>query len=210
MFSDLLLIFVKHPIVGEVKTRLAQDIGAQKALELYTHLLQHTRRQAFRLLDVERRVYFNHPPAWETTWDSPHFQGYIQEGEDLGERMHNAFAQGFADGFERIVIIGSDCPTLDAATLQEAFRTLRRKDAVLGPANDGGYYLLGMNRLMRPLFRHKEWSTETVLYRTVRDLQQNLWSFSLFEEQVDIDTIDDLHAVGEPWSRLVLPTATDA
>lgn len=202
MIKNLLLVFVKHPQAGRVKTRLAAEVGDQVALQVYQKLLAITRKAAFGVSDVERRVYFEEPPAQDPLWDSPHFKGHIQEGADLGRRMQNAFQQGFDDGFQRIVIIGSDCPGMSSSLLSQAFRILSRKEAVVGPANDGGYYLLGLSRPLPPVFRHKHWSSETVLYHTLRDFQQNNMEYELLDERIDIDTLDDLQHAGPDWEAL--------
>lgn len=202
MVENLLIVFVKHPQAGKVKTRLAREVGDQAALTVYRELLSRTRKATFGVSEVERRIYFDRPPASDSLWNSPHFRGYVQEGKDLGQRMHHATEQGFKDGFKRVVIIGSDCPSINAGLLSEAFRILRQKDAALGPANDGGYYLLGLTRPLPPLFRHKEWSTETVLHHSIRDLQQNGFAYQLLDEQIDIDSLEDLKQAGPEWQAL--------
>ncbi|MCK6695026.1 MAG: TIGR04282 family arsenosugar biosynthesis glycosyltransferase, partial [Thermoanaerobaculia bacterium] len=150
--SHLLLIFTKNPVLGKVKTRLAATVGDAEALRIYQLLLEKTRRAA---LDVEagRWLFYSDFLEPDDDWPETYFQKKLQTGHDLGERMENAFRQAFASGAGKVVIIGCDCPDLNGVLLQEAFQRLNEADFVLGPATDGGYYLLGMRQLEPALFR---------------------------------------------------------
>ena len=187
----LLLVFVKNLVPGRVKTRLARTIGDGKALWVYEKLLEHTRRAA-RGVAAQRWVcYSDFVPAADA-WLEGGFAARRQEGETLGDRMQEAFRQGFAAGYGPVVIIGSDCPEVSPALLEEAFRQLASFPVVLGPATDGGYYLLGMNYLVESLFRDKPWSTPAVLAETVADLQRADIPYTLLPVLSDVDEAADL------------------
>jgi rSAM/selenodomain-associated transferase 1 len=187
----LLLVFVKNPVRGRVKTRLARTIGDGRALWVYEKLLEHT-RQAARGVAAQRWVcYSDFVPAADA-WLKGGFAARRQEGETLGDRMQEAFRQGFAAGYGPIVIIGSDCPEMSPALLEEAFRQLVSFPVVLGPATDGGYYLLGMNYLVESLFQDKPWSTPNVLAETVADLQRADIPYALLPVLSDVDEAADL------------------
>ena len=186
-----LIIFIKNPVLGKVKTRLAASVGDAKALDIYLQLLDITRKAALDT-DCTRNVFYS-DEIESDGWDNDRFNKFVQEGDDLGQRMRNAFEQVFALGAEKAIIIGSDCPQLSSAIIEEAFSILERKDVCIGPAKDGGYYLLGMKKLNRFLFEGKKWSTDSVLEQTLADLRQNGLSYGALPELSDVDVADDLH-----------------
>ncbi len=186
-----LIIFIKNPVLGKVKTRLAAGIGNEKALEVYTQLLEITRNAALKS-DCTRNVFYS-DEIENDAWDEDKFNKFVQEGHSLGDRMKNAFVQVFALGADEAIIIGSDCPELSSEIINEAFEMLDAKDAVIGPAKDGGYYLLGMKKLHPFLFEGKKWSTDSVFGDTVIDLKENGLSFGLLPQLSDVDTVDDLY-----------------
>ncbi|MBI1287337.1 MAG: DUF2064 domain-containing protein [Flavobacteriales bacterium] len=190
-----LIVFVKNPVLGNVKTRLATDIGNAKALEVYMQLLKVTRNSAEKA-NCTRHVFYS-DEIESDAWDDDAFNKFVQEGNDLGKRMKNAFEQIFALGAEKAVIIGSDCPELTTEIIEEAFNILELKDVVLGPAKDGGYYLFGMKRLLPFLFEGKEWSTDSVLSETIQDLKENRLSYGMLTELSDLDTAEDLYLLAE-------------
>ncbi len=116
----------------------------------------------------------------------------LQEGKDLGDRMSNAFINGFKAGYQHICIIGTDCYEINSDIIRQAFDQLRFYDFVLGPANDGGYYLLGMNTMLEDVFLNKEWSTSNVLKSTLGDIKNHSLSFFFLQELIDVDTKSDL------------------
>jgi rSAM/selenodomain-associated transferase 1 len=191
MEENHLIIFVKNPVLGKVKTRLAAGIGDAKALEIYLQLLELT-RDAANETKCTRHVFYS-DEIENDAWDDDRFNKHIQEGMDLGLRMKNAFEKVFALGTKKAVIIGSDCPQLTKDIIEESFEILYDKDTVIGPANDGGYYLLGMKKLHHILFENKEWSTDSVFEDTVHDLIENRLSYGKVEKLSDLDTIYDLH-----------------
>lgn len=187
--KKLLLIFTRNPEKGKVKTRLAKTIGDDAALEFYKYLLQHT-QEVTKDLEVVKQVFYSEKIPENDLWDEEIFQKRLQKGADLGERMKNAFVKGFAEGFEQIVIIGSDLLELTTADLQQAFSDLKKHDAVIGPAKDGGYYLLGMKKLHPDVFSNKNWSTNTVFEETLNDFKTE--KVALLRELNDIDVYEDI------------------
>lgn len=187
--KNLLIIFTKNPVAGRVKTRLAKDIGDENALEIYKFLLDHS----FKItttLELTKQVHYSNKIPDHDLWDEGNFAKKLQYGEDLGIRMENAFRDGFKSGFEKIVIIGSDLYDLKTSELEDAFIALDENDYVIGPAEDGGYYLLGMTELNDQIFRNKDWSTSSVFQDTLKDLKNS--RIKLLPTQNDIDVLDDI------------------
>lgn len=193
--TTALVIFVRNPISGQVKTRLAKDIGDERALEIYLHLLQHT-LEITRGLSFRKFIYYADEVSDYDLWSVPGYTKRKQNGNDLGERMHNSFKELFDQGFTRIIIIGSDCLQLKTETLEEAVALLESNAAVIGPASDGGYYLLGLTKFYPDLFINKPWSTDKVFAKTIDDLINQGISYALLEELSDIDDSTDLEENG--------------
>lgn len=187
--KNLLLIFTRNPELGKCKTRLAATIGDEKALELYVLLLKHTSKVT-RNVTADKYVYYSEEIWKEDLWDNAFFQKRIQQGEDLGERMANAFEQGFKDGYEKIIIIGSDMFDISQEEIDKAFLVLNSIDFVIGPAEDGGYYLLGMKKMLPQLFQNKTWGTASVLEATLKDLKNE--KFGLLSLKNDVDIYEDI------------------
>jgi len=189
--ESLLLLFVKHPKPGNVKTRLGARIGHEKAVKVYGQLLQYT-AEVVSGVAADKVVYYGNELPSTDLWKKAGYLRKLQEGETLGSRMAQAFAWGFAQGYKKIAIIGSDCATLTAEILQQAFQVLDSHQGVIGPAEDGGYYLLGMRSLLPGLFRDKAWSTDTVFSATLRDFERANWTYQLLPTLSDIDTLEDI------------------
>ena len=189
MNENLILIFTRNPEVGKVKTRLAATIGDTNALEIYIQLLEHTRKVALET-DFDKRVLYSEEINTKDMWNNHLFQKKLQFGKDLGVRMYNALKEGFQDGYKKIVIIGSDLIALESNDIQEAIKKLDENDIVIGPAEDGGYYLLAMKAIPENIFSNKEWGTNTVLKDTLKDIK-NL-KYHLLKEKNDIDTYEDI------------------
>ena len=188
MKKEVVLVFQKNAILGKVKTRLASGMGDLRALEIYKHLMQLTYSV---LEDVSAPVWTYYSDFIPETVNPPIAKSFVQEGHDLGERMANAFARSFESGMEKAVLIGTDCPTLQSQHLNEAFEALTHSDLVLGPANDGGYYLIGMKRKADYLFEGISWSTAEVLSQTLAVATAHGLHFTLLDELSDIDTQED-------------------
>lgn len=190
--KNLLLIFTRNPELGKCKTRLAATVGDTQALKVYQFLLEHT---AFftKNLYAEKQVYYSEEIWKEDTWDNAIYNKKLQEGSDLGERMNNAFTEGFTAGFENIIVIGSDMYDLSQEEIENAFIQLNTNDYVIGPATDGGYYLLGMKATKSALFQNKAWGTNTVLQDTLNDLKNT--KTHILEAKNDVDIYEDIKEV---------------
>lgn len=189
MGNSLLLIFTRNPELGKCKTRLAVKVGDTAALDIYEFLLQHT-VSFTKNLAVEKWVFYSEDIWEKDIWDNSIYTKKVQQGPDLGMRMLNAFEQGFKAGFEKIIIIGSDMYQLSQTDMEEAFSRLDDHDVVLGPAEDGGYYLLGMTALKKEVFQDKKWGTDTVLSNTLQDLKSE--SVFMLPEKNDVDHYEDI------------------
>lgn len=192
MKKHLLIIFVKNPEKGKVKTRLAATIGDDNALKVYHLLLNKTREVCCQLTDIEKHVYYSSFIDESDEWRNDSFTKKLQTGEELGERMLKSFSEGFKAGYDKIAIIGSDCFELSPKYITDAFAQLDDHDVVLGPAKDGGYYLLGMKLLYRPIFEHKKWSTESVFLDTIEDIDNLNLQHHLLPTLSDIDNEVDM------------------
>ena len=186
-----LLLFTKNPELGKCKTRLAKTIGDVRALEIYIKLLEHTREIVIPV-DVDKFVFYSENVEKEDDWDNAVFQKRVQNGDDLGQKMQNAFRELFQLNYDSVCIIGSDCYELNSETINQSFIALESKDVVIGPTYDGGYYLLGMKKLHAALFENKNWSTETVYSDTITDFEQLGLSYSNLVKLTDIDEEKDL------------------
>ncbi len=189
--KEALVIFAKNAEAGKVKTRLAASIGEEAALSIYQQLLSHT-ASITNDLPVDKFVFYSSYIAQRDAWDDKHFVKQVQEGNDLGERMKNAFTAIFEKGYNKIVIIGTDCPELKADIILNAFTHLSSQDVVIGPAADGGYYLLGMKQPNSPLFENIRWSTNVVFDETIVKCEALKLHYFLLPVLKDIDREEDL------------------
>src|SRR5437879_2438726 len=185
---EKLFVFMRAPRPGTVKTRLAKAIGMEAACAAYRRLVETLLKQLRNIRAVE--LCFSPDDAaaeirslLEEDWNSR-----PQGGGDLGQRLQSAFERAFATGVKRAVIIGSDCPAITAEDIHEAWRSLRTHDVVLGPATDGGYWLIGLKRPQPQLFRDIPWSTERVFIETTKRIRQAGLSVQLLRELQDVDT----------------------
>ncbi|AXT56856.1 TIGR04282 family arsenosugar biosynthesis glycosyltransferase [Aquimarina sp. MMG015] len=189
MEKNLLMIFTRNPELGKCKTRLAATIGNQAALEVYELLLDHT-VTITKNLSVTKEVHYSTRIGQNDIWDPTIYNKKQQEGKDLGIRMYNAFQNGFESGYTNIIIIGSDMYDLSQHDIENAFEALKNNEYVIGPAEDGGYYLFGMKSLNSKVFQNKSWGTNTVLQNTLNDIQQT--NVKLLEERNDVDYYEDI------------------
>ncbi len=197
MSKDALLIFVKNEQPGKVKTRLAATVGNEKAMAVYLQLVRHTSHMIQSLL-CDQIVFYSDEIPKEAAWADIH-QTWIQQGFDLGERMANAFRFSFANEYEKAVIIGTDCPELTTDIITDAFTALDKTDIVIGPAADGGYYLLGMKKQHPFLFQNIRWSTGEVLNKTIGRCKENRLTYSMLPVLHDVDVESDL-----PYMKAIL------
>ena len=183
------MIFTRPPVLGKVKTRLSAEIGDEAALDIYKFLLEHT-VSVTRDLKVVKQVYYAEEIILNDIWDNGIYEKKLQRGYDLGERMQHAFEAGFRSGYENIIIIGSDLFDICTEDLEKAFSFLKDNDLVIGPAEDGGYYLLGMKRNFPQIFQHKKWGTSSVFMDTIKDLRKE--NVAYLEYRNDIDVYGDI------------------
>lgn len=190
MRSDkLLIIFTRNPEFGKVKTRLAKDVGNEAALEIYIFLLKHT-AAITKDLSVDKEIFYSEEIINNDLWNNDLYLKKLQQGNDLGEKMQNAFKAGFKNCYSKIIIIGSDMYDLSSGDIEKAFDRLEHHDYVIGPAEDGGYYLLGMKKLKKELFSEKDWGTSTVLSDSLSNLKKE--NYFLLEARNDVDHYSDI------------------
>jgi hypothetical protein len=205
MMTNALIIFIKNPERGKVKTRLARTLGDDQALEIYEELTRITRENVQALAEkmppTQAYLFYDDYINYADAWSNEHFQKHRQIGDDLGERMRQAF-QTASQNHSHVCIIGSDCPTLSTAILAQAFEQLAAHDFVIGPSTDGGYYLLGINfsklQAENPdkhppqyIFEKMTWSTDTVMTETISRLKKRGHSYALLPTLTDIDEEKD-------------------
>lgn len=188
MKKKLIIVFVKNSIIGKVKTRLAKVIGNKKAIVVYDRLVQLTEK-AVAPLSIDKRIYYSDFCVEDQFVDA---EKYLQKGEDLGQKMQAAFMEGFDEGFEQIVLIGSDLPDISTALVQKSFHLLDTHNSVFGTAEDGGYYLVGLAKMNQSIFENKPWSQSELLAATLQQLSAQQEQFALLEPLNDIDTYEDL------------------
>lgn len=198
--KQALIVMVKNPVKGQVKTRLAATTGDDKALEIYHHLLQHTAETALKV-DVVRYVFYSNVIERNDRFPNEQFKKYVQCGGDLGERMEYGFSIPFKNEYKQVVMIGADCPSITPEIIQEAFNSLETSDFVIGPAKDGGYYLLGMRKWERWMFHNQPWSTPELLESTRAAIAAHQATAVELATLTDIDTEADL--VNSPLSGLL-------
>jgi len=198
---------IKYPEPGKVKTRLAKDVGSRKAAEIYRHvvacIMKRTRPSS---VEFERVVLYDPPELLSDfeTW-LPGERYIAQRGHTIGERMDNAIRDLLEMGAEKTVITGADIPDLKSRIIMQAFSALRDADIVIGPAQDGGYYLIGMKSPHPELFQNIPWSTEKVLEETLCKLRRLGLRLNLIETLSDVDAKEDLHNVPGALLKAGLP-----
>jgi hypothetical protein len=188
------LLFVKYPAKGRVKTRLAAVIGDDNALLLYRHFILDI-LEMLKNGGCALKICYAPPDSGGrlSSWLGKEYEYIPQRGKDLGERMKNAFIDVFSEGFSGVLLIGSDIPDLPVAVIEEAF-SFRGTQAVIGPASDGGYYLIGFQRdtVLPGVFEDMPWGTEKVFEKTMELLHQHGYTVHQLPVWRDVDTIDDL------------------
>ncbi len=191
MADNFLIIFVKNLIPGMVKTRLAKDVGMFLALDIYQELVNHTAK-VVRKVEADKMVFYSEYVEVEDVFEGEDFEYSVQMGNSLGERMQNAFQHAFDKGYSRVTIIGSDCYDLKAKHLEQAFDQLEINDLVVGPAKDGGYYLLGLNGPCPALFEGKEYSHDKVFEELMSEAKELELECHVLDTLNDIDTLEDV------------------
>jgi len=195
-------IFIKAPLPGTVKTRLAGSIGKEKASALYADMAADTLRWTGKLNNYRKTVFYTPRKELDTCrklltpgGSAPSF--HPQARGELGNRMQAAFSHMFKAEAATAVLIGSDCPLLDGKTVKKAFAALKNNDLVLGPASDGGYYLIGLRAPAAGLFRLNKWSHRKVLQETIEIARGLDLKIKLLDTLADVDQGSDLVQLGE-------------
>ncbi|MGR3218709.1 MAG: TIGR04282 family arsenosugar biosynthesis glycosyltransferase [Candidatus Anammoxibacter sp.] len=232
MSSNYLIIFIKYPEPGKVKTRLSKGIGNGNAVALYKLFVkallnrvapitsfpdnqhEHTSHNE---CDYNVAIFFSPEEKREEIkdWLGDKYKLYPQSGSNLGEKISNAFNITYAMGAKKTIIIGSDTPALKKSLIHKAYDLLSTNDAVIGPTKDGGYYLLGLSHAINTFERYRKssifagisWSTEHVFNQTVVKLKQSNLSYKTLPEYYDIDQIDDLYLLKHEISQINNPKA---
>jgi len=193
--NQCIIIFTKAPIKGHVKTRLANDMDEADVVNLYKHFVLDILYK-IKSTGLPYKIFYD-PPGTEALiadWLGADNEFVLQKGRDLGERMENAFMEMFSKKITRAVIIGTDSPDLPKAYIMDAFSGLEKNNAVIGPAVDGGYYLIGFNKdsFLPEVFVNKPWGTDAVFEQTMAILDDRNLSVHVLPKWRDVDTIDDL------------------
>ena len=187
--KNLLLIFTRNPELGKVKTRLAKTVGDKTALDIYLFLLQKT-KEVTKSITCDKTVYYSEKIIEDDLWNRSNYQKREQFGKDLGEKMKNAIEDGFKKKYTKIIVIGSDLFDLKPSLINDAFEKLDNNDVIIGPAADGGYYLIGLKKLHLKIFENKNWGTSTVREDTLKNLEKV--NVHLLPMLNDIDVIEDI------------------
>lgn len=208
-FPERLIIFARYPEIGKVKTRLIPDLAPEAATNIYKEMAEFTLQQArdLRLLrNVSIDVWFTGGTEDQMkAWLGDDLAYQIQVGETLGDRLIYALQSTIQRGSKSILIIGTDCPELDAQILNQGFSQLQNHDLVLGAAADGGYYLIGLQKFLPELFMHIPWSTSEVLAKTLNIAQEMGLSQFILPTLTDVDTVKDL----EVWEKVKAQNLVD-
>jgi uncharacterized protein len=190
-------MLVKYPERGKVKTRLTDLLDGEIVLDLYRCFVSDMIRTA-KACPCEFAICFDPPEARDSVeaWLGRDCTLIPQLGEDLGERLKHCFSEAFTDGFERVVVIGSDSPDLPAQMIDEAFASLDNRDVVIGPSVDGGYYLIGFksSTFVPGVFDGVEWGSDSLFAETMATLRYKQFKVHVLSEWADIDTFEDLMA----------------
>lgn len=187
--KNLLIIFTRNPVLGKVKKRLAKTVGDKTALDIYTFLLKKTKEIT---LDspCDKVVYYSEKIIKNDIWNCNSFRKEVQFGEDLGAKMKNSFYDAFENNYRKVVLIGSDIYDLESYHINEAFKKLETNDVVMGPALDGGYYLIGLKKMHPKIFDNKKWGSSTVRKDTLKNLEKV--DVHLLPILNDVDVIEDI------------------
>jgi rSAM/selenodomain-associated transferase 1 len=195
--ENALIIFVKNLRPGNVKTRIAAVTGYEAALIIYQRLLKHTVLVS-RAVAADRFVYYAETVESNDLFVKDDYHKRLQAKGGLGNKMKTALEEIFSAGYEKVCIIGSDCLDLTSAIISHAFESLDQHDVVIGPAIDGGYYLIGMKDGVKPVFQDIEWSTAAVFNQTMERIVQQQLAYYLLPVLSDVDTVNDLP---ENWKQ---------
>ncbi|MEN8857866.1 MAG: TIGR04282 family arsenosugar biosynthesis glycosyltransferase [Flavobacteriaceae bacterium] len=187
--KKLLMIFTRNPELGKVKTRLSKSVGDIMALDIYQFLLDKT-KEVTQNISADKVVYYSEKIAENDLWNSSLYKKEVQFGDDLGAKMEYAFQTAFENNYEKVLLIGSDLYDLEPSHINEAFEKLKNKDVVIGPALDGGYYLVGLKKNYPEIFKNKRWGTSSVRKDTLKNLEKV--DVHLLPILNDVDVLEDI------------------
>lgn len=198
---DAVIIFIKNPQFGKVKTRLAAIVGNERALEIYHLLMQHTNAITNSLTDFDKYLFYSDFVDEKDIWGNTEYIKSVQfSGHDLGLKMASAFLETYQKKYTKVLIIGSDCFELNQGIITDAYRQLSKNEVVIGPAFDGGYYLIGFNfdlfgkgieEVLEKMFYNKEWSHERVGQEAIEACEKMNLSYFLLPTLTDVDEEKD-------------------
>ncbi len=188
------MIFTRNPVLGKVKSRIAKQSSEATAFAIYKDLLKHTHDITCEL-KMDKWLFYSDYLEHDDIWEEGNYDKKVQTAGNLGDKMYNAFKQAFEADYTNIIIIGSDIEELNQDIIEQAFLKLK-KQTVIGPAADGGYYLLGLNSLRKDIFENKKWGTNSVLLNTLSHFNKDeLFTLTTLN---DIDMLEDI----KPGSKL--------
>ena len=194
--NKAIIVFARLPINGKVKTRLAKDLGSDFATSFYKVCAEYTFSEILKLekIDIAPFLFCSEKAEFEEVrnWSENKFRYFSQQGNDLGERMFNAFKIIFDAGYRNIILVGTDAPDITAELMNDALVLLEKYKCVIGPSNDGGYYLIGFNSTVYNIFNGIEWSTDSVFGETLERLKKSNLSYFVMKKMLDIDKKEGL------------------
>ncbi len=193
--TNALIIIAKFPDADTVKTRLRGKLSDEQRLELYISMLENTVNKLKTIPGVD--TFIAYAPSGARTYFS-HFGTRLisLDTRDLGINMFNAFKEVFGSGYKKACLVGTDIPDLTGRIILEAFRILNRKDLVFGPASDGGYYLVGMRKLVREIFANVPWSSDQTLEKSLHQAEKFTYTVGFSKTLSDVDTLEDVSNLG--------------
>jgi uncharacterized protein len=198
--SNALIIFIKNPQLGKVKTRLAATMGNEKALEIYHLLMTHTQKITQNLA-AEKYLYYSDFVDKNDIWRNEIYHKLVQyEGQDLGLKMASAFRESLQANYQKVLVVGSDCLELTGEIINQGYEKLLDNEVVIGPAYDGGYYLIGFNfqtigehcgEVLKHFFLDKQWSHSNVCEEAIKVCESLKLKFTKLPILTDIDEEKD-------------------
>lgn len=189
--DSLLMIFAQNPELGKVKTRLAETIGHEQALMIYVKLLEHAHAVADKVF-ADKAVFYSDKVQEFDLLDYYKFPKFLQKGNDPGERMERAFGQAFAQDYDKVLVLGCDSIEITPEIIEDAIDALDDYNVVVGPAHDGKYYLIGMDRHYPHLFKNKDWNACDVFLDTLLDIKKLKLSYQILPTLTDVAEEKDL------------------
>jgi len=196
--DNAVIVFTRFPVEGKVKTRLAKNMGNKFAVSFFRVCAEHTFNQILKVQEFSSGLFLFCSEENEIEqlmkWAGNNFKFYPQQGSNLGEKMYNAFSTVFKKGYKKVIIIGTDAPDISSKIMLSAVSMLDNYSVVIGPANDGGYYLLGLKSELIDLFSGIEWSTDSVFDSTIEKLNNFKINYFILDKLTDIDTLEDLQS----------------